>query len=164
MKEFLKSSVKELWIIVSISVLVMYLIGQIRPYTELASTATADWVIALMILLSFPGSLLFLALCAVFIDINPSAHPLEVTWVWCELFAVGYLQWFWLIPHVFSTSQPITLNLNSGEFTCSKLSGPQSYYSLQERQPSGSCEAMPARSSREEVTPLEKALLDEQCH
>jgi accessory gene regulator protein AgrB len=112
MKDSPRFNLKEAWMIASVSVLVVYLIGQLKPDSELGLTTTINWLVGWMVLLSFPASLLaivFFVLFFTWIDFRQAGF--DMLFIWAGLFAAGYLQWYKFIPAMLSSDQMITLQL-----------------------------------------------------
>ncbi|HYY58276.1 MAG TPA: hypothetical protein VE842_13160, partial [Pyrinomonadaceae bacterium] len=99
--------------IAAASVLVVYLIGQLKPESELGTIATGGWLLAWMILLSFPASLLFMFFIVVFTEIGFRQDSFSMLFIWASLFAVGYWQWCRFVPSLLGR-EIITLDLESG--------------------------------------------------
>jgi hypothetical protein len=123
MREVLKESprfdFKEVWILVCFSVLVVYLIGLLKPDSELGTIATRDWLLVWMIFMSFPASILFMFFILSFTWLDYEQDFFGTMLMWAGLFAVGYLQWCRLVPFLFMRDRMITLNLKqrSGDKT-----------------------------------------------
>lgn len=91
--------IKALWIGVAVFVLFVTLYGfDGKPYSDI-------WILStwLMLILSFPAglvvSLAHMVLGAGF-SITVEASYLSLTLEWAVYFALGYLQWFKLIPYL----------------------------------------------------------------
>jgi hypothetical protein len=111
MKDALGFKLKEGWVIASVSVLVVYLIGQLRPESELGLTATSDWLLIWMLLLSLPASLIAATLIQNLFWLYPPTLS-EIIFVWAVMFAAGYWQWHIFVPWLLPKDQPlITLKL-----------------------------------------------------
>jgi hypothetical protein len=106
---------REAWVIASVSVLVVYLIGQLKPHSELGTIATIEWLIVWMTLLSFPSSLLSLFLIQTFIWIDYRPDIFDSTLIWATLFAAGYWQWCRFVPYILRKEQMITLKLDEND-------------------------------------------------
>lgn len=112
MRNSLKSYLEEGWTVAALSVLIVFLIGQINPDTELGRIASTDWLMGWMILLSFPGGILSILFFVVFSDLCVECGLSDVIAIWLALFAAGYLQWFRLIPYLFGRNEMIRLRLD----------------------------------------------------
>jgi hypothetical protein len=76
-----------------------------------------------MFVLSFPGSLLFTLVAAIFfLMFSPFDLPVATyLLLWFGFFVTGYVQWFWAFPELFQKRQLISLGLSRcEEITVSK--------------------------------------------
>lgn len=84
-------SAQFLWVGACVAVLVFYL----RTH---ANTSDADIVLGYaMIALSFPASLADIVIHG-WIGVVTSRQDTGTVWAWVEMFIVGYIQWFVLLP------------------------------------------------------------------
>src|SRR5918996_4749008 len=96
--------IKLSWLGMSISLLYLGL-GACLP---LNCYYADSYVLPFMLLLSFPGGFVFIALAQPFVLMGPQDFAV----VWLLAFAGGYLQWFWLVPKLTSGPEIITLNIS----------------------------------------------------
>ncbi|HEV2913662.1 MAG TPA: hypothetical protein VGX92_10310 [Pyrinomonadaceae bacterium] len=104
---------QEAWVIAACSVLVVYVIGQLRPESELGTIATGGWLLVWMTLLSFPTGLLFLLFILIIGFMDYGLNFFTMLYIWAGLFGVGYWQWCRFVPSLLSREM-ITLDLASG--------------------------------------------------
>jgi hypothetical protein len=83
-------SAQSLWIATCIVVLVVYL------HTHATATDADTFLGYAMIALSFPLSLADVPIHG-FIEVATGSQTGTV-WAWCEMFILGYVQWFVLLP------------------------------------------------------------------
>ena len=113
MNERLKLSLRGLWLIVSFSAIIVPVFLPSGRGNDLIGNPI-DLALGSMFVLSLPSSLVAFPVAA-FIDalIGLGSTPIASQYLFILLlFVVGSLQWFWLVPRIFSresTIQPIEL-------------------------------------------------------
>jgi hypothetical protein len=100
---------KAIWIIVTVSILLMGLgtcLAGESPCFQAGMTMSG-----LMFFLSFPSCLLFVIWSPVIYGWETILSPTEYVLFWLGAFVVGYLQWFFLVPKLFESRSITSLGL-----------------------------------------------------
>ena len=104
--------VKCIWLAANLAV---WLMGLGSCMTEPNCWLAKNTLLPILLLLSFPGSLLLLILNEVFIDIGASIDalpPMYYTFLSLGTLVVGYIQWFHVFPALFGEQEVTVLSLN----------------------------------------------------
>lgn len=103
-----KLAIKYAWFAVMISV---GLLGLGSCLVDLDCNYAGLNLLPILVVLSFPASVVFLALIAIFID-PPAIYPsLGFALIWLGTFSVGFIQWFWILPRLPGKSEFTRLGL-----------------------------------------------------
>lgn len=70
-----------------------------------------DYMLGCMILITFPCGLLYPLVLSMFFNSISVYDPFAYFLLWLGAFAVGYLQWFVLLPRLFSRNEITTLGI-----------------------------------------------------
>jgi hypothetical protein len=100
---------KFIWILLCVAVLFFHF-GQCFEW-ESGCYSAGERMFSLMFLLSFPGSLFYLVFLGVTFNSVSASTPFLYFLIWGGAFAVGYFQWFGLLPYLLDRPEMTTLGL-----------------------------------------------------
>lgn len=146
------------WILLCLSLVITYTIMPGEHTTLFFYYAPSAFLEALMFLLSFP-----LGDAAAFLIYSPRAGTTERLAFWTVTMALGYAQWFHLLPALLKriNERATTLNLAGGESVAPPAHSPLGLASAETR-PLNEAQRPPMQHFNERgLTPLERILRDD---
>jgi hypothetical protein len=122
------SFAKYIWVLGCTACLTLpVLVSPVNDSHALSFDAIEEMAFA-MFVFSFPGSLIFSMVAAIFfLMFSPFDLPVATyLLLWFGFFVTGYVQWFWVVPELFQKRQLISLGLGRlDEIEASKCRRPK---------------------------------------
>lgn len=158
-----QDNLKARWILLAISTLLVYCITPVSRETMFDFNHISTWLQAMLILLSFPSGALFVLLAHGLTDGCRECSIIHHFQIWLCALALGYLQWFHLVPALLRRKNPAPVSLNlSTAGGASILGAPTAPY----RRPLEDGQTTPTEKSpvpqfdEHGLTPVERILRD----
>jgi len=126
MQNSFRFDVKTRWLLLATSTLVIYTVVPVRRDALFDLNAISTWLQFLLFLLTFPLGSFFVLLVHAFAGGFGDFGIVEQFQMWVVAVALGFLQWFFLIPAMLGrqSSAVTTLNLSAGAGVPAVISAP----------------------------------------
>ena len=154
-----KQNIQYVWILLSVTVFLLCS-GSCLDQAS-GCTVAGENMLSVMLILSFPGGLLFFLLSDLFFDIPSVYTPISYFFLWSGAFIIGYIQWFWIIPHLLGGREITTLGLTQGKAVDGRSPDKYSLRAQRPEQPAYICASPALHFDEKGRTPLERAIGEE---